>query len=515
MKRLVAALALLTLSGALVFPSAAAPFALSQSDAITQDVSLAPTTTPNGDYAYLDENDELVVDLTASNPNLAGEAEGVNPDAVTTLANVFQIHYNGSRYAHVWITDESDAVTFTVDGDPIDSEANNVTLGPNQSVSVGVLVDTTGDGGDGLIDDVQVHAAVAEPEGVDGASTDGGGSVASTDAGGDASEDDADTASSDGGTAVQVFAPSPTERSVTVVNAPTEGRTTVDLNAMPLDGESAADGGQANLTLDSIAVTASNGSTISLELATAELGSEDAVGVSSLGAVEVTEAESGSVSAATVRFSVSRAYLADRGVAPEELTVTRTSTGEASTLPVRIVDAAGERVIFEADTPGFSTFTVAALRPSIGVSEASLSTESIEANESATVTARVGNDGRAPGEKTITLTLDGEAVAERTVELDAGESTTVTFDVTPGTAGEYAVVVDGTAAGILTVGGTESASGAVGTAADSGGETAAAVTATAAPVEEPAGLGLVEVGGLAFVAATVVALLVLARRVPR
>ncbi|WP_390241460.1 DUF1102 domain-containing protein [Halobaculum halobium] len=270
MKRLVAALALLTLSGALVFPSAAAPFALSQSDAITQDVSLAPTTTPNGDYAYLDENDELVVDLTASNPNLAGEAEGVNPDAVTTLANVFQIHYNGSRYAHVWITDESDAVTFTVDGDPIDSEANNVTLGPNQSVSVGVLVDTTGDGGDGLIDDVQVHAAVAEPEGVDGASTDGGGSVASTDAGGDASEDDADTASSDGGTAVQVFAPSPTERSVTVVNAPTEGRTTVDLNAMPLDGESAADGGQANLTLDSIAVTASNGSTISLELATAE-----------------------------------------------------------------------------------------------------------------------------------------------------------------------------------------------------------------------------------------------------
>ena len=515
MKRLAAALALLALTGTLVFPSAAAPFALSQSDAITQDISLAPATTPNGDYAYLDGDDELVVDLSASNPNLAGDAEGVNPDGVTALANVFRIHYNGTRYAHVWITDESDAVTFTVDGDPIDSETNNVTLGPNRSVVVGVVVDTTGDGGGGLVDDMEVNAKVADPEDVNGASTDGGGSVASTgDGDADASEDDTDTASSDDGTAVQVFAPSPTERSVTVVNAPTEGQTTIGLDGMPVAGTAGEDGPAANLSLDSVAVAGEGGGALSLALTATAPAEPETVGVASLGAVEVTETE-GTVSAATLRFSVSRAYLDANDIEPSELTVVRRSDGEPSTLLVRIIDGDAERVRFAADTPGFSTFTVAALRPSIGVAEASLSSESVAANESATVTARVVNDGRAAGSRTVTLTLDGEPVAERTVDLGANESTTVTFDVSPDGTGEYAVAVGGTTAGTLTVEGdvrTVSTPADVGTTPESGD---AAPAVTEAPVEEPAGLGLVEVGGLALATALAASLFVLVRRVSR
>ena len=516
MKRLAAPLALLALTGALVFPSAAVPFSLSQSDAITQDVTLAPTAAPNGDYAYLDENDEVVVDLTASNPNLAGDAEGVNPDGVTTLANVFRIHYNGTHYAHIWITDESEAVTFTIDGEPIDSEANNVTLGPNQSAAVGVVVDTTGDGGDGLIDDMQVHAAVAEPEDVDGASTDSGGAVQSTgDGGDDVSDDDIGGASNSGGTAIQVFAPSLTERSVTVANALTEDLTTVDLGGIPIPSSDSEGAPAANLSLDSVALAGDGGGVLSLALAATPPTEPDAVGVASLGAVEVTEKE-GAVSAATLRFSVSRAYLDARDIQPSELTVFRRSNGDTSTLPIRIVDDGDDRVRFEADTPGFSTFTVAALRPSIDVTEASLSSNSVAANESTTVTARIVNDGRAAGNRMVTLTLDGEAVAERTVNLGANESTTVTFDVSSDETGEYVVAVDGTAAGTLAV---EGDAGPASTPADVGTDAAAsgdaAPVVTEAPVEEPAGLGLIEVGGLALVAAIGASLFVLARRVSR
>lgn len=494
MKRLAATLALLALSGALVFPSAAAPFALTQSDAITQDVSLAPTTAPNGDYTYLDEDDELVVDLTATNPNLAGDAEGVNPDAVTVISGVFRVHYNGSQYAHVWITDESDAVTFVVDGEPVDSQSNNVTLGPNQSVAVGVVVDTTGEPPDGLIDDIEVNARVAEPESTTREASSTG-----------------DSGSSGGGTTVQLVAPSPTERSITVRN-PGDDPVTVELDAMSLgDGD--------DVTLDEVDLTAAAGGVVSLGLcgvppaADAEPGTTP--GVEPLATVEVTEGDAGSVSAATLRFSASDDYLDTRGVDPAALTVFRTSDGTTTELPVRVVgERADGRVVFEADTPGFSTFTVAALRPAIRVSEAALSTTSLETNGTATVTARVANDGRVTGTRTVALTLDGERVGERTVTLDAGESTTVTFDVAPASAGEYAVAVDGVDAGTLAV--EDDAPSTAGVADGTpAGEPTDADLASAAPVEEPAGLGLAEVGGLALLLALVVATLGLARRVSR
>ncbi|MFC7096467.1 PGF-pre-PGF domain-containing protein [Halobaculum marinum] len=519
MKRVAAAVSLLALSGALVFPSAAAPFALSQSDVITQDVSLAPTSAPNGDYAYLDD-DELVVDLTASNPNLAGDAEGVNPDAVTTISNVFRIHYNGSQYAHVWITDESDAVTFVVDGEPIQSEAANVTLGPNESVAVGVVVDTTGDGGDGLIDQIQVNARVADPETATVAT--GGGT------GGDDSDD---TSVGVATTSIRQSAPSETERRVEVRNP--DGSVGVDLDPLPLDA-----GG--NVTLDELDLTATGGATVDLGLDVSapdtDAGPGSLLGVESLGAVAVTEADAGSVDAATLRFSVSPAYLDARNVDSDDLTVFRTSDGETTTLPVRVVGERDDgRVVVEADTPGFSTFTVAALRPAIRVSEASLSTTDIEVGERTTVTARVSNDGRAAGERTLRVTLDGDLVAERVVDLAPNETTTVTVDVAPDGPGSYEVAVDGTTAGTLVVADGEStddaaAGGAtlteqsdLGDTTPGGASTSGAGTvadgepdvATAGPVEEPAGLGLPEVGGLTVAVALVVATLLLVRRVSR
>ncbi len=50
---------------------------------------------PNGDYVDTTDNDALAVNLTGSNDNLVGE--GINTNAVTTIADVFQIRNQGTQ----------------------------------------------------------------------------------------------------------------------------------------------------------------------------------------------------------------------------------------------------------------------------------------------------------------------------------------------------------------------------------------------------------------------------------
>lgn len=157
------ALAALALAGALVLPSAAS--LVTGGDEIGGDVVLAPHEGPNGDYALLNEDDELEILLSAANPKVEGE--GVPDDALTPVARVFTITYTGDEWARVYVTDESDDVTFYRGDDPADSiedRANNVTLGPNETVAVGLLVDTRGDHDVGAVDSFAVAAEVAAPE---------------------------------------------------------------------------------------------------------------------------------------------------------------------------------------------------------------------------------------------------------------------------------------------------------------------------------------------------------------
>ena len=65
-----AALLLVASTGAVVFDEPA--------DQLSDDVALQPGDNP---YTYLDEDDELTVDVTEDNPHIDGD--GVNPDAFT------------------------------------------------------------------------------------------------------------------------------------------------------------------------------------------------------------------------------------------------------------------------------------------------------------------------------------------------------------------------------------------------------------------------------------------------
>lgn len=81
---------------------------------VTGDASgylgLAPADGPNGAYASY-RNGQLRVSLNgALDANASGS--GVNPDAVTTVRDIFTITNQGTQPVAVWLTDESDAVGF-------------------------------------------------------------------------------------------------------------------------------------------------------------------------------------------------------------------------------------------------------------------------------------------------------------------------------------------------------------------------------------------------------------------
>lgn len=126
-------------------------------DTINDKVALQPGDNP---YTYLDENDELAIDVTEDNPRI--EHEGVNVDAFAAQEALFYITYDGNATAEAWIEHEGTGVTFVVDGEPVESPERAVLLTPeNDAVPVGVRIDTRVAGvvpGDRLIDENSVHA---------------------------------------------------------------------------------------------------------------------------------------------------------------------------------------------------------------------------------------------------------------------------------------------------------------------------------------------------------------------
>ena len=464
----------LAVAGTLAFPSAAASLFAGPTDVVGNDVSLAPSS----EYASLDDDGKLVVDISASNPNV----EGVNPDSVTSFADVFRIRYSGSEYARVWLEDGSDAVTFTVDGRPIDSAADNVTLAPNQSVAVSLTVDTTD--ADAVVDGITVRSRVAEPE---------------TEATAD------DTGRSDG-FATQSVAPTARSRRFTAVGAGSSERVDFDTSRLELDRIAAE-----TLTFDSLSVSSPNRS---FSVTAAADGTErprslvaDA-GAEPLGAVRMA-ARSGTITGARLRFSVSSAYFDRRGVDPANLVVYRYSDDELSRLPVTMTGRQDGRIAFAAETSGFSTFVVAVDRPRLRLANASVDTTTVAPGESVTVTAAVSNDGTLAGERTVDVAVDGNVVAERTVAVSPSATETVSVPVVRNASGEYRVTVDGADAGSFRV-------TAPATPTPSAGDDPEATDrATQPPVAEPGGFGLQSLLGLLGLLLIVGATLALARRTPR
>jgi len=135
---------LLVAAGSLAFATGATVVDGPADTVADGDLAVQPADGPNGQYAYLNDDGEITVDISPTNPNISPDFEGVNPDSLASANGIFTITYTGDEYAHVWIDHEGENVTFLAGDESVEGEANNVTLAPNETVAVGLDIDTHG-----------------------------------------------------------------------------------------------------------------------------------------------------------------------------------------------------------------------------------------------------------------------------------------------------------------------------------------------------------------------------------
>ncbi|EMA61796.1 CARDB domain-containing protein [Halorubrum lipolyticum] len=497
---LVAAGSLILTTGAAVLDGPADTFA-------DDDIAVQPADGPNGDYAYLNDDDEIVVDVSASNPNLPADFEGVNPDALASADGVFTITYTGDEYARVWIEHGGENVTFVTDGGSIEGKANNATLGPNQTVAVGLEIDARGAAAGTQLgaDEFSINATSVGPD--------------------DASMMDASTRqTNDGGPSITVTAPSADRREFDASDVDRGDTVRFEADGMHLDG--------GNVTLDRLDVEGVRNERVEVNA----VGSPGPVGNGSALTAPTTprsmaylaldyDFEPADVDAMTIRFSADSDHLNSTDTDPENVTLYRqTDAGDWEEKPVEVVDddvvrilgLPEDRVHFRATTTEFSTFAVAERVPRFDVTETALDPAAIDPGDEATVRATLRNGGGAAGERTVALTADGDPVANETVALAPNETATVAFASAFETAGEYDLAVDGTDAGTLLVGDPASDEGSADNAdAGTGSSEDAGGSGDPGPTEEPSGIDFVELGGVLALVALVLATIALVRRAPR
>ncbi|NHN61333.1 MULTISPECIES: PKD domain-containing protein [Halorussus] len=154
------------------------------------------------------------------------------------------------------------------------------------------------------------------------------------------------------------------------------------------------------------------------------------------------------VANATVEFTVNRSALGGLS-AGDDVAVYRYDAGWQP-VDASVVAATGDRYRLRATADGLGTLAVGANSP-LAVGDASLESGTVATGDPVEATATVENAGTAARSATLNLTLDGTAVASRTVEVPAGETTEVTLSGPAPAAGSYDVSVGGAAVGNLTV----------------------------------------------------------------
>lgn len=152
-------LAILLVALGLIIPTGATLVGTPQ-DAVSHGIVLTPHDGPNGQtYAEIGPDGNLSIDLATV---------GVNPNALTSVRNVFDVTNTGDEPLCVWIThNASETVLFWVPdhGSIQGGEANNVTLDPGEGRTVSLYIDTTDvhPSGEPLLRSFQVHVGPAGP----------------------------------------------------------------------------------------------------------------------------------------------------------------------------------------------------------------------------------------------------------------------------------------------------------------------------------------------------------------
>lgn len=318
-------------------------------------VVLEPHDGPNGQYASINGDGELEVDLSMP---------GLNAGAVTVIDDVFYLTNNHEGPVAIWFShDAMDEVVLSIDGEPAQGSAEAVELQSGERASVGLTVDTSARSpGEIVLSEFTIHAENRSTPS-DGGSGGGasGGSGGST--GGTANESDdapsgGDEVVFDDGTdpAVEIR-PLPVDAADELGGAESDGppRPAIDAARAPrtLDPEDGLLRGP-----DGATVVASVGDSLTLTGERTLLSSVEAVqpdgGVLRL--VEIDVPAERRDSPAYVRLAVDRASFG--ATDPTDARIGRHTNDGWQLLETSVIDADDRRVVLQARAPGFSTFAV-------------------------------------------------------------------------------------------------------------------------------------------------------------
>ncbi|RNJ27110.1 PGF-pre-PGF domain-containing protein [Halosegnis longus] len=294
-------------------------------DAIAADLSAAPADGPNGAYATVDENGQLAVDL----------GERVNRRGVTRFAAVFELSYadetstdgesTDEEPATVWLSDDSDAVTFTALSNSIEGEPNAIELDPGESISVGVTVDSTAVG-DFSVEDVTVHGTLTDENGE---------------------------------TVVEVSQPEPGVVEAKTTAAAPDDPVVIDTTAVNADAE------ESDPTLDSLSVTTTRETDLTVQVSSNDEPEtaptlESETGGETFGylSVEHPENPDSEIGGASFEFSVPKSELAASELDPDDVTLYRFTGGTWTDVPTSEAGQSPDAFLFRADSPGLSEFAI-------------------------------------------------------------------------------------------------------------------------------------------------------------
>ncbi|SFR57083.1 PGF-pre-PGF domain-containing protein [Halogeometricum rufum] len=377
----------------------------------------------------------------------------VSFDASETLTDV-NVSLTGAANATL---DETD---FSVTGTTYETSR---TVGANGTVTVTLdrLADANGnDGASGQAATVSVNATGESDDGGGG----GGRRVVVVPAPDPDPEPAAETNDSEPTANVSVEAADGGRVSVSVDSA--RPSSLVDL---PVNATSES----TNVGLDTLSLAARNG-TYSVGVTVRDAPNESAAGDEATAANATTKATTANVTPpndrtvgyldvshtvsdhdidyAVFRFTVSESRLRERNVSPDEVALYRYHDGAWTELNAILVDERGDRYVYNADTPGLSTFAVApASGGRVAVTGASVDRARLRTDETATVSAEVANDGTRAATGYVTLRRGNVTVETRRVTLGAGDRATEAFAVQFDARGTYELRVDNVTAGTVEV----------------------------------------------------------------
>ena len=141
-----------------------------------------------------------------------------------------------------------------------------------------------------------------------------------------------------------------------------------------------------------------------------------------------TSLEPGATSAVTLRFTVDPEAIPD-GLGPEDVAVLRYADGEWTAANVTH-EVDGDT--HAATLPRASPVAVVALEPgSVEIVETLGPADQVRAGYETTLRVTVENPGDRPANRTLTVAVNGESVAERPVTLGPGQNETVPIEFEP------------------------------------------------------------------------------------